>query len=320
MTERDKNKRGIQSVVDAFAEANKGDGFRVFVAGGARSGNDEVYAQEAYKLGQQIVKMGMKLDFGLSSSGIMGAVAQGVIDRWIQDNEQYENLVLPINAITTKEYFSLYRSDDELVNRIENIIVADSLEDRKNKLLNADFVVFAPGGVGTLDELAYDCVAMQDGFIDIKPFILFNINGFFHHLVEYLKYIAQKDFANPIPFIIVDDSNEMSIVFRLLKIRYKKANNTKETYGNARQLVYELPYFVKRKTDKTVFVEHIAAEMEHIMQHGTEEQKAELANEIEKAYLEKEIERMYERLAKTGKDTSVVSDKLTKLKKRKGKA
>ena len=32
---------------------------------------------------------------------------------------------------------------------------------------------------------------------------------------------------------------------------------------------------------------------------------------------EKEIERMYERLAKTGRDTSIVSDKLTKLKKRK---
>ena len=47
------------------------------------------------------------------------------------------------------------------------------------------------------------------------------------------------------------------------------------------------------------------------------EEKAELAKEIETAYLEKEIERMYERLAKTGRDTSIVSDKLTKLKKRK---
>ena len=35
--------------------------------------------------------------------------------------------------------------------------------------------------------------------------------------------------------------------------------------------------------------------------------------------LEKEIERMYERLAKTGCDTSVVSEKLTKLKKRRKK-
>lgn len=57
--------------------------------------------------------------------------------------------------------------------------------------------------------------------------------------------------------------------------------------------------------------------MDRIAASGTAEEKAELAKEIETAYLEKEIERMYERLAKTGRDTSIVSDKLTKLKKRK---
>lgn len=318
MTQRDKNKRDIQSVVDAFEKSNKkNDAFRVFVAGGARSGKDEVYVEEAYKLGRQIVKMGMKLDFGLSSSGIMGAVARGVIDGWVKKKDEFEDLVLPINAITTKEYYSLYESNDDLVNKIENVVVADSLEDRKNKLLNADFVVFTPGGVGTLDELAYDCVAMQDGFIDLKPFILFNIDGFFHHLVEYLKYISQKGFADPIPFIVVDDSKELGVVFRLLKLRYKRGETTKEVYGSVRQLIYELPYFMKRKIDSSVHVEDINDEMEEIMQKGSAEQKAELAREIEKAYLEKEIERMYERLAKTGKDTSIVSDKLTRLKKRK---
>lgn len=57
--------------------------------------------------------------------------------------------------------------------------------------------------------------------------------------------------------------------------------------------------------------------MDRIAASGTAGEKAELAKEIETAYLEKEIERMYERLAKTGRDTSIVSDKLTKLKKRK---
>ena len=184
-------------------------------------------------------------------------------------------------------------------------------------LLNADFVVFAPGGVGTLDELAYDCVAMQDGFLPIKPFILFNVDGYFHHLVEYLKAIAAKGFADPLPFIVVDDSNELSVVFRLLKLRYKKGKTTAEAYAATRQLIYELPYFLKKKTDSSVHVEDIIAEMDAVEKQGSAEQKQELANEIEKAYLEKEIERMYDRLAKTGRDTSIVSDKLTNLKKRK---
>lgn len=192
-----------------------------------------------------------------------------------------------------------------------------TLEERKQKLLDADFVVFAPGGVGTLDELAYDCVAMQDGLLPIKPFILYNIDGFFHHIVEYLKEIAAKGFADPIPFIIVDNSDELKLVFRLLKLRYKKGKTTSEVYAATRQLIYELPYFIKHKVDSSVHVEDIIAHMKDTSWHGTGEQRQDLANEIELAYLEKEIERMYDRLAKTGRDTSIVSEKLTNLKKRK---
>jgi len=217
----------------------------------------------------------------------------------------------PIQGVTTQVYYDLYPHDDAIIGQIEDVILAKTLEERKQKLLNADFVVFAPGGVGTLDELAYDCVAMQDGFLPIKPFILFNVDGYFHHLVEYLKAIAAKGFADPLPFIVVDDSNELSVVFRLLKLRYKKGKTTAEAYAATRQLIYELPYFLKKKTDSSVHVE------DAVEKQGSAEQKQELANEIEKAYLEKEIERMYDRLAKTGRDTSIVSDKLTNLKKRK---
>ncbi len=304
--------KSIEEIVGDFVEENRQAGLRVFVAGGSRSGNDSIYVEEAYNLGKQIAKMEFRLDFGLSSSGIMGAVAKGVLDGW----NKKQCKAVPIQGITTKEYYSLYQTD-EFINQLENIIVAQSLEERKQKLLDADFVVFAPGGVGTLDELAYDCVAMQDGFLHIKPFILYNINGYFHHLVEYLKSMSAEGFADPMPFIVVDDSNELSIVFRLLKLRYKKAKNTKEAYAQARQLIYELPYFIKKKPDSSVHVEDIIAHMQNVSLHGSAEERQDLANEIEKAYLEKEIERMYDRLAKTGRDTSIVSEKLTKLKQRK---
>ena len=194
------------------------------------------------------------------------------------------------------------------------MILATTLEERKQKLLNADFVVFAPGGVGTLDELAYDCVAMQDGLLPIKPFVFYNVNGFFHHLLEFLKEIALKGFADPIPFIVVDDSLELSVVFRLLKLRYNKNQTTAQAYANARQVAYELPYFLKQKKEKNLHIEEIMKQMDRINNQGTEEEKSNLSEEIDQAYLEKEIERMYERLAKTGRDTSIVSDKLTALK------
>ena len=302
----------VTKVVDKFVEENNQEGLRVFVAGGSRSGNDKIYEEEAYRLGQQIATMDFKLDFGLSNKGIMGAVARGVLDCWHHKNNSSTS---PIKGITTKEYFSLYETDD-ILNQIEEVIVTTSLEERKQKLLNADFIVFAPGGVGTLDELAYDCVAMQDGFLKIKPFILYNVNGFFHHIVEYLKSISSTGFADPLPFIVVDNSDELAIAFRLLKLRYKKGNTTQEVYSSTRQLIYELPYFVKM-TENGCTVDEICRKIKDNSYHGTSEERQELANDIERAYLEKEIERMYDRLAKTGRDTATVSDKLHELKKRK---
>ena len=302
-----------EKVILSFKEANKEDGIRVFVAGGSRSGNDTAYAQEAYNLGKKIVKMEFKLDFGLSNSGIMGAVAKGVLDGWNKRQCKLEGS--PIQGITTKQYFDLYPNDDELINKMD-IVVAKTLEERKQKLLESDFVVFAPGGVGTLDELAYDCVAMQDGMLPMKPFIIYNINGFFHHLLEFLKYIAQEGFANPVPFIVVDNNEELEIAFRLLKKRYIKCADGQEAYANARQLVYELPYFIKQKLSYNLEVEDCIEKMYQINTSGTYQERTVLRNEIETAYLEKEISRMYDRLAKTGRDTGNVSEKLTKLKKR----
>ena len=314
MTEHCQDK---QFVTD-FLKANRQDGLREFVSLGSLTGTEPVYVEEAYNLGRKIVKLGFKLDFGVSNSGIMGAVARGVLDGWNKKNNA-AGVKSPIQGVTTEAYYELYPKDDELICQIDNLIFAKTLEERKQKLLNADFVVFAPGGVGTLDELAYDCVAMQDGFLDFKPFIFYNIDGYFHHIMEYLKEIALKGFADPMPFIVVDNSEEIGIVLRLIKQRYTHKMDGKEAYAKVRELIYDLPYFIKKKTDDNVFVEDIDAEISRIRTSGTPEEKQELEAAVEQAYLEKEIERMYERLAKTGRDTSVVSDKLTKLKKRRKK-
>jgi hypothetical protein len=246
----------------------------------------------------------------------MGAVARGVIDAW-NEKQQCSNREFPIQGIATEEYFKLYDSEDTMIKHI-NVIFAKTLEERKKRLLNADFVVFAPGGVGTLDELAYDCVAMQDGLLEKKPFILYNVCGFFHHLLEFLKSISNKGFSDPVPFIVVDNEFELEVAFELLKSKYGKCENDgKKVYANARQLVYELPYFIKKRQETKKDVIDIVRDVCAIRTLGNSEEKAILDADMETAYLEKEIERMYDRLAKTGRDTSVVSYKLSRLKRRK---
>lgn len=302
-----------KEILESFKKENKKAGIRVFVAGGSRSGNDAQYTEEAYNLGRKIVEMEFRLDFGLSNRGIMGAVAKGVLDGW---NDKCDNKgEFPIQGITTQKYFELYPSDDDLIRKMD-IVVARTLEERKRKLLKADFVVFTPGGVGTLDELAYDCVAMQDGMLPMKPFIIYNINSYFHHLLEFLKSIAKEGFADPMPFIVVDNADELEIVFRWLKLKHADYKGDKEIFVMSRKLIYELPYFIKQKENYNMDIEVCANRMDFIKESGSDFDRQILQDEIHTAYLEREIEKMYNRLAQTGRDTGIVSDKLAELKKR----
>lgn len=284
---------------------------RVFVAGGSRPGHNLEYAEAAFQLGQVIAKRNYQLTFGWSSRGIMGAVAQGVLSIWkyAKKNQKFK----PMQGVTTERYQKLY-PDDALWRDISDVIVAHSLEERKQSLLEADFVVFAAGGLGTLDELAYDCIAMQDGWLKSKPFIMFNVGGFFHHLLEYLKDIHLKGFSDRTPFIVVDDVFEMEVAFDMIAFYRSKMKNQKLAVQIVDKIIHELPYVIEQvQKDATINVGRLLKEKNDILKNAPFENKQALMREIETAYLNKEIQRMNERLVSTSRDTALVSRKLDEL-------
>ncbi|MDD3669217.1 MAG: LOG family protein [Alphaproteobacteria bacterium] len=300
-------------IAEHFITRNARGAVRVFVAGGSRPGNKKIYADQAELLGHEIGKRNYRLDFGLSSNGLMGAVARGVLHEWAIQGRRSS---FPVQGVTTKEYLALYRTQ-KILSEVSDIIVAKTLEERKRQLLNADFVIFAPGGVGTLDELVYDCVAMQDGFLQFKPFVLFNVDGFFHHLLEFLKDIHLQGFADAVPFIVVDDSAEAGLAFDLIGLSGAHGLTKDKARAAVEKIIYELPYVIaQRRLFPHKSAADIVAEKDAVLAGRDTEARKRLAQEIETCYLNKEMERMYARLEHTGRDTAIVSSKLTSLKKR----
>lgn len=286
---------------------------RVFVAGGSRPGYNPDYTAEAFRLGQVIAKRNYQLMFGLSSRGIMGAVAQGVLETWKRRDGTEHSFAKPIQGVTTEHYQKLY-PDDGLLTEMTDVIVSHTLEERKQNLLSADFVVFAPGGLGTLDELVYDCIAMQDGLLEVKPFILFNVGGFFHHLLEYLKDIQLKGFSDRMPFIVVDNVFELEVALSMISFYRNRIKNKKVAAKVVDKIIHELPYVIEQiQTKQATSVSQILKEKHTIFKTAVFEEKQRLAQAIETAYLNKEIARMNERLISTSRDTALVSRKLDEL-------
>jgi len=286
---------------------------RVFVAAGSRSGNNPEYVQQALELGREIGLHNYQLTFGWSSVGIMGAVAQGVLQSWSQKKDK---LSKPLQGITTEHYLSLYTNDVKL-DDIADVVVSRSLEERKKNLLQADFIVFAPGGLGTLDELAYDCITMQDEALKVKPFVLFNVGGFFHHLLEYLKDIHLKGFSDQMPFIVADNVFEIQVSFAMIAYYQDRIRDKKMATEVVAQIIHELPYVIEQqRACPGKSVQQILQEKDVVFKKADLEEKQELSRVIEEAYLKKEIERMFDRLSSTSRDTALASHKLDKLRER----
>lgn len=294
----------------AFHQNNKQQQKHVFVAGGSRLGKNPAYEQAVYQLGKEIGQQNYQLSFGLSSRGIMGAVAKGVLESWSDES------VKPIKGVTTRDYLKRYDTETKLRQTAE-IVVAHTLEERKKELLKSEFIIFTPGGAGTLDELAFDCLAMQDGLIPVKPFVMFNVENFFHHILEYLKEIHLKGFADYFPFIVVDDVFEASTAFDMIDVRCKKGLKNEKIQEVSEEIVYDLPYVVEqRQAHPNLTTFQILDQIQANLKSKDRSIVRQTCRDIETAYLNKEIRRMYGRLEKSARDIADVSHKLAGLKKR----
>lgn len=148
---------------------------------GSSSGKKIEYTNIAKNLGDTIVKNGWGLVYGGGSIGLMGTVANTVLEK--------KGHVI---GVIPKKIVELEVGHEGL----ENLYIVDSMHERKQKMYDeSDAFVAIPGGMGTLDEFC-EIITWAQLEYHQKPCYILNTHGFFDHLIAHFKSINEEGFLS----------------------------------------------------------------------------------------------------------------------------
>jgi hypothetical protein len=154
---------------------------RICVFCGSQSGAHEVYVEQARAKGRTMAERGIGLVYGGGGIGIMGAVADAVIEA----NGKVIG-VIPY-ALATKE-----RAHPDIDMRIVN-----TMHERKAMMAElSDAFIALPGGFGTFEELMETITWGQLG-IHQKPVGLLNIAGYYDPILQMIDRAIEEGFILP---------------------------------------------------------------------------------------------------------------------------
>lgn len=165
---------------------------RVCVFCGSSLGRDPRYADEAAALARELVARGIGVVFGGGSVGLMGVLADEVLDGG--------------GALTGVIPHGL--AARELAHRgVADMRVVPTMHARKALMAElADGFVALPGGIGTLEEL-FEIVTWSQLGIHRKPVGVLNVAGYYDPLVALLDHAVAGGFVPPSSrgLVIVDE-------------------------------------------------------------------------------------------------------------------
>lgn len=152
---------------------------RISVFCGSSAGNDEKIKSEAYQLGETFAHHNITLVYGAAKIGIMGKVAQGVIDY------KGETIGIIPSFLKTKE---IVNTD------LTELIVTDNMHDRKVIMYEkSDGFIIIPGGFGTMDEF-FEITTWGQLGLHTKPIGILNTNGYYDALIAQCNMMVERGF------------------------------------------------------------------------------------------------------------------------------
>ena len=146
---------------------------------GSKTGNNPLFIEHAEHLGYLIAGRGIVLVYGGSHKGIMGAIANAVLEK--------KGKVIGIMPRVLLEWEHQHKELTELHE------VAD-MHARKAMLYEkCDAAIILPGGYGTMDEL-FEMITWNQLNIHNKKVFILNSDGFYDHLIFHLKKMEEEGF------------------------------------------------------------------------------------------------------------------------------
>lgn len=166
-------------------------------------GNNPAFVQAASRFGRILAENGIRLVYGGGSVGLMGALAESVLDHGGRVTG-----VIP-DFLVNREH---------MLARVQERIVTPDMHERKRVMFErADAFVALPGGVGTLEELVEQMTWAQLGRHK-KPILILNVDRFWDPLCVLLDQMERLAFIRPglsVNYLVTDRVEE--ILPRLLE-------------------------------------------------------------------------------------------------------
>src|SRR5262249_33822300 len=144
-------------------------------------GNNPAFMDAARKFGRILAENRIRLVYGGGSVGLMGALAESVLDHGGGAGRG-----LPARFLECRAH--------RLLLRVQERIITPDMHERKRVMFErADAFVALPGGVGTLEELVEQLTWAQLGRHK-KPILILNIANFWEPLCVLLEQKERLDF------------------------------------------------------------------------------------------------------------------------------
>ena len=176
----------------------------VCVFAGSQVGADPLFAQQARQLGILLVKNGWGLVYGGGSVGLMGEIADSVLDSGGKVIG-----VIP-GFLATKEL---------LHTGLTETITTEDMHSRKAKMAElADAFIALPGGLGTFEEM-FEVLTWAQLGVHQKPIGLLNVAGFYDPVLSLVEHAIELGFVSQEHRELLEASESAEELINLLRCK-----------------------------------------------------------------------------------------------------